>query len=88
MTYRLLIDLQALELLVRLPRARRRRLIEQLQVIQRHPSVKSDYVDTDDRGRPVNVSIFEGLALYYWIDEADRHVKTLEVIAADGRSLG
>ncbi len=83
MKYRLLIDLAALELLLRLPAARRRRFIEHFHRLRDFPTVHSDFRDTDAQGRQVQVSIFDGFAIYYWIDEADRHVKILEVITAD-----
>ncbi len=88
MTYRLLIDLTALDLLMRLPSVRRRRFIEHFHRLRNHPRGNSDYRDTDVHGRQVQVSVFDGFALYYWIDEADRHVKILEIIAADNRDLG
>lgn len=83
MQYRLLIDLEALELLMQLPAARRRIFTEHFYLLQKHPTVHSDYRDTDAHGRSVHVSILDGFAIYYWVDEADRHVKILEVIAAD-----
>lgn len=88
MPYRLLIDLAALELLMQLPSARRRRFIEHFHQLQDFPSVHSDFRDADSAGRLVQVSIFDGFAIYYWIDEADRHVKILEIITADNRDLG
>lgn len=83
MVYRLLIDLAALELLLCLPRAQRQRFIGHFHLLQKHPTMNSDYRDTDVTGRLVNVSVFDGFAIYYWIDEADRHVKILELIVAD-----
>lgn len=88
MTYRLLIDLTALELLMGLPPARRRRFIAQFHRLQDFPSVNSDFRDTDKQGRLVQVSIFDGFAIYFWIDEADQHVKILEIIPADSRDPG
>lgn len=87
MPYRLLIDLTALELLMCLPAARRRRFIGHFHRLQDFPSVHSDFRDADAQGRLVQVSVFDGFAIYYWVDEADRHVKILEIIAADRRDL-
>lgn len=85
MTYRLLIDLVALEWLMHLPATRRRRFVAHFHRLRDFPSVHSDFRDVDAQGRSVQVSIFDGCAIYYWVDEADRHVKILEIIAADGR---
>jgi mRNA-degrading endonuclease RelE of RelBE toxin-antitoxin system len=83
MTYRLLIDLEAVDLLQTLPAARRRRLLRHFREIERFPSAHSDYTDTDAQGRRIEVSVADGFAIYYWIDEADRQVKILLLIAAD-----
>jgi hypothetical protein len=83
MAYQLLIDLAALELLMRQPSARKRRFIEHLHLLRLYPAAHSDYRTTDVHGRLVQVSILDGFAIYYWIDEADRHVKILEISAAD-----
>lgn len=83
MTYELLIDLGALELLMRQPSARKRRFIEHFHLLRLYPAANSDYHDSDVQGRMVHVSILDGFAIYYWIDEADRHVKILEIITAD-----
>ncbi len=85
MPYRLLIDLEAVDVLQTLPVTRRRRLLDHFRKIERFPSAHSDYADTDAQGRRVDVSVTDGFAIYYWIDEADRQVKILLLIAADGR---
>ena len=85
MSYRLLIDLEVVGLLQALPPARRRKLLKHFGEIQRYPAAHSDYSDTDAQGRRVDVSVADGFAIYYWIDEADQQVKILELIAADKR---
>jgi len=85
MPYRLLIDLEAVELLQTLPPVRRHNLLHHFRELERYPSVHSDYHDTDAQGRRVEVSVADGFAIYYWIDEADRQVKILLLLAADDR---
>jgi len=85
MPYQLLIDLAVVDLLQKLPAGRRRNLLNHFREIQRYPAAHSDYVDTDAQGRRVDVSVADGFAIYYWIDEADQQVKILEMIAADKR---
>ena len=86
MPYRLLIDLEVVTQLQTLPAGRRRNLLNHFGAIERYPSAHSDYTDTDAYGRRVDVSVREGFAIYYWIDEADRQVKILQLIAADSSS--
>jgi hypothetical protein len=47
------------------------------------PYNHSDLLFMDDFGRRLDVSLFEGLAIYYWIDAADHHIKVLEIVAGD-----
>lgn len=83
MRYRLLIDLDVVSLLQLLPLRRRQSLLRCFEGIQAHPRAKSDYLDHDSEGRAVNISIHEGFAIYYWIDEADRHIKILQLVSSD-----
>ena len=83
MAYRLLIDLEVVSRLQALTASRRRRLLGRFAIIERYPVACSDYVDTDASGRRIDVSLREGFAIYFWIDEADRQVKILQLIAAD-----
>jgi hypothetical protein len=43
----------------------------------------SYYVDRDESGRQLDVSLFEGFAINYWIDDADRQIKVFQLIPAD-----
>ncbi len=83
MEYRLLIDLEAISVLDRLPKAVRQRLLEQCTKIRSFPGNHSDYHETDAIGRRVEISVHAGWAIHYWIDSADRHVKVLALRAAD-----
>jgi hypothetical protein len=85
MAYRLLIDREVVDFLQTLGSGRRRSLLTHFREIERFPSAHSDYQDHDAQGRQVEVSISDGLAIYYWIDEADRQVKILQLVVADHR---
>lgn len=83
MDYRLLIDLEALEILDGLPKKVRRGLLDHLQRIRSFPSQYSDCQEFDTVGRRVEICILHGWAIHYWIDFADRHVKVLALKPAD-----
>ncbi len=79
MRFRLLIDLEALEFLHAFSPARRRRVMEHLRILRDYPGNFSRASYLDEEGRNLDVSLFDGLAIYYWIDAADRHVKVLRI---------
>ena len=83
MEFRLLIDLEAIEVLESLPIKLRKRLLVQFHKIRSFPSRYSDYHEQDVVGRRVEICIFSGWAIHYWIDFADRHVKVLVLKPAD-----
>lgn len=82
MSYRLLIAIEVFEQLQSMPGAKRRTLLAHFRLISAHPLACSDYMDRDETGRRVDVSVIDGLAIYYWTDEADRQVKVLQLIIA------
>ena len=47
------------------------------------PLAMADAADFDDTGRKLQIAITGDFALVYWIDDADRHVKILDLHAAD-----
>jgi len=81
--YRLLIDLEAVEVLDRLPKRVRHRILDQFHKIRSFPSDSSDYYERDTVGRRVEICVFSGWAIHYWIDSADRHVKVLLLTRAE-----
>ncbi len=83
MEYRLLIDLEAIELLDTLPKKERNRLIDQFEKIRSFPGNYSDYHESDAVGRRVEICILSRWAIHYWIDSADCHVKVLALKSAD-----
>jgi hypothetical protein len=76
-SYRLLVDLEVVEVLNGLPRKVRDRLMEHFGKLRRFPDTHSDFQEKDRSGRQIEISIFAGFAVHYWIDFADRHVKIL-----------
>jgi hypothetical protein len=83
MRFRLLLDLDVVDFMQTLPRARRTALFAHFRRIQESPANHSDYIERDATGRRVEVSVFDGLAIYYWIDHADAQVKILTLVVAD-----
>jgi mRNA-degrading endonuclease RelE of RelBE toxin-antitoxin system len=83
MQFRLLIDIDVLEFLQRLPPPTRRQLLAHFRKIQDFPGQYCDHIHTDDVGRRLDVSLCRGLAIIYWTDSADQHVKILQIIEAD-----
>jgi len=83
MDYRLLISIEVIEFMERLPSRTRKALRNVIAVIGRNPLTRSDAEDYDETGRLLQIAIAGDYALTYWIDAADRHVKILDIHAAD-----
>jgi hypothetical protein len=83
MSYCLLVDLQVIEVLDALPKKSRTRLLKQFHRIRSSPGDFSDYHERDITGRRVEISVFSGHAIHYWIDNADQHIKILALKPAD-----
>ena len=83
MEHRLLIAFEAVEILDGLPRGVRRNLLAQIGKLRFTPEQLSDYSEADQVGWRVEVHVFAGHCIHYWIDSADQHVKVLEITSAD-----
>ncbi len=83
MDYRLLISIQVVEFVERLPARTRRTLRGAIHAIGCDPLGHSDAEDRDAVGRQLHIALVGEYALMYWIDDADRHVKILDIHAAD-----
>ena len=83
MDYRLFISYEVLALMETHRRSRKVALLRQFERIRDFPGNYSEFNETDEIGRRVEVSIFDGLAIYYWIDEVDKDVKILKLLTAD-----
>jgi len=80
MKFRLLVDFEVLDFALKLSASRRRRLFDHFLEIQKFPGNYSDFLEEDGRGRSLHVSLLEDLRIQYWIDDADRHVKILQIV--------
>jgi mRNA-degrading endonuclease RelE of RelBE toxin-antitoxin system len=83
MAYRLLVSIDVVELLERLPARHRRPLRQAIVAIGDDPLGKADATDWDEIGRLLHISVFGDYAITYWIDDADRHVKIMDIHASD-----
>jgi len=63
--------------------------LEQLQLrdrmlrIREFPGNYSDYLEIDSVGRPFYISVKGKHAIKYWIDDADRQIKIMEIRSSD-----
>ncbi|HVJ45533.1 MAG TPA: hypothetical protein VM511_04040 [Luteolibacter sp.] len=83
MDYRLLISIDVVEFVERLPTRFRKVIRSSFNAIGEDPLGCSDGIDFDDTGRILHIAIVGDFALMYWIDDADRHVKILDIHATD-----
>jgi hypothetical protein len=47
------------------------------------PDSHSDFHEYDRSGRRIEISVFAGHAIHYWVDFPDRQVKVLIIKSAD-----
>ena len=83
MDYRLLVDLDAIAVLDAIPKRIRTRLLNHFVKLRAAPDQHSDYHEHDSIGRRIEISVFAGYSIHYWIDFPDRHVKVLAIKTAD-----
>ncbi len=81
--YRLLLDLEVVEQVNALPKRVRAAIFQRLEAIRQSPDRWADYAKDTPRGRRLEVHVMGKLAIEYWIDFADRHVKVFALRAAD-----
>lgn len=83
MDYRLLISIECVEFIDRLPSRTRKALRNAISMIGADPLGSCDAEDYDETGRMLQIAIIGDYALTYWVDHADKHVKILDIHAAD-----
>jgi mRNA-degrading endonuclease RelE of RelBE toxin-antitoxin system len=83
MQYRLLVSIEVVEFMERLPLKTREALRRGIHEIGRDPLGRSDASEHDSTGRRMQIAVFGDYALMYWVDEADQQIKILDVHAAD-----
>jgi hypothetical protein len=80
---RLLLDVEVVEFLERLDNPKCTAIWKRLREIAAAPDRFIDYQEQDECGRDLAVHLFQGHAILYWDDFADRHLKVLEITSAD-----
>ena len=83
MPYRLLVSIEVIEFIERLPSKTRDALRLSIRSIGRDPMGRSDALDRDATGRRIQIAVIGDYAVMYWVDEADQHIKVLDIHAAD-----
>jgi len=83
MAYRLLVSIEVIEFIERLPVKTREAIRSAIHSIGRDLLGRSDALDRDATGRRMQIAVIGDYALMYWVDEADQHVKVLDIHAAD-----
>jgi hypothetical protein len=83
MEYRLLIDMEAVAFLDSISKKTRTRLLDHFVALRSAPDQLSDYHEHDKIGRRIEISIFVGYSIHYWVDLTDQHIKILTIAPAD-----
>ena len=73
------VGMDVLDILSKYPASRGRRLVAHFRKIQSFPKNYSEWVEPDEEGRQLDIATFEDISIHYWTDNADRHVKILEI---------
>jgi hypothetical protein len=81
--YTLLIALEVVEFLEGLSMGQRKNIRVAIVAIVNDPLSQSDAEEYDDCGRLLHLVIVGEYALSYWVDDADMHIKILEINPAD-----
>ena len=79
MPFKLFIDADVIDVLEEFPARKRKRFYALFRRIQRYPENLSDHSEPDEDGRILNVCLFEGQIIRYWIDDSDQHLKIIEM---------
>lgn len=81
--YSVFLRLEVTEELRSLDDSERDRVLRFVHVLARNPFQPGDFQEKDDQGRFNEVKIVGRLATVYYVDNADREVRILEVRQAD-----
>lgn len=84
-TFRLLIDYDVVLYVEGLPKEARKQLRLRMHEIRAAPRSYADYDERDSMGRAVRINICGLYAIKYWVDQADRQIKILDIHPADRR---
>jgi len=81
--YSVFLHLEVTEALRSLPRREVEGFLRFAQSLARDPFQPGDFQEYDDRHRANDVKVIGRLAVVYYVDNADREVRVLEVRRAD-----
>lgn len=81
-SYRVLISMDVLQL-EKPSRRDRDFILKFLSDLANNPTLKGDYEEQDEVGRPVQIKIIGKYALTFWADHAVKEVKVTKVELAD-----
>jgi hypothetical protein len=83
MKRRIMLTLDAIEYLERIPRSHRQKLRKRVVEIAEFPSFFADFRERDRVGRDIGVHICGAYAIKFWDDFNDRDLKIVEVCPSD-----
>jgi hypothetical protein len=82
-TPKLVLDGEAVEALLALPSAQRRRLLADLESLrQDHPQATEDFSLTDDSGRHISVKALRPVLVAYWLDSPVDELRIIRITRA------
>ena len=82
--YKLLVAYEVVEFLSNVSRKEERLIHSRFRQIRDFPANYSEFSELDNNGRRIETSILGKYAIQYWIDDADQHVKIINIQLADG----
>lgn len=77
--YAVYVEGRLAELLPRLKRTERDRLLRRLERLRTNPFLEGDYTEQDEVGRPIQVLLVGRFAVFFWASHADKKVKVLDL---------
>lgn len=83
--WKLVLDEDALNVLLSCRSSDRRKLIASLEGLKKNPYQDGDFLEHDDTGRPLQVKVCGGVLVTWWLDS---YVSELRVIEIERIRLG
>ena len=77
--YRWIADQQAVEVILRLPAARRQQLLQQFDALAESPFQSGDVQVTEDSGRELQLKVIEPYIVTYWADHATKELRIVSI---------
>ena len=70
---------RAAEFILQLPRRRQKQVVALARQLAAHPRVRGDYTLPDESGRPIDHLMIDDYVFAYWIDDAVREVRIVDI---------